>query len=148
MNADDTLLAATLGEVSYLLGKYDKAESHWRGILQSVAGAHKERLEKCLVSISDGFLPRVAPVDYLEAAGVAFELHSMGEYEEAGAILSDILDDDAFAKNFPLPQLSYVLGVCCEKMAMPQYAKEHYRHALALDPDFIEASQALDALSS
>ena len=146
MDAGDPLLAATLGEVAYLLGKYEKAEKFWRDILQSVEGGQKERLEKCLAAIAGGNLPRVAPVDYLEAAGAAFELHEQGEYEEAGAILSDILDDAVFVEHFPLPQLNHILGLCCERMALPRYAEEYYRQALAIDPDFVEASRALDAL--
>lgn len=146
METGDVVLAITLGEVAYLLGKYDKAEMFWHNILQSVEGKQKERLEGCLALIGDGILPRVAPVDYLEAAGVAFELHGMGEYEEAGAILSDILDDAVFVEKFPLPQLNHMLGLCCEKMAQPRYAEEYFRRALTLDPDFAEARRALDAL--
>ena len=85
-------------------------------------------------------------VDYLEAIGVAFEFHLNGEFAEAAGILYDVLEDDVFREEFPLPEISFVLGLCCSGMGMPRYAEDYFRDALRINPDYGEARSALDNL--
>jgi tetratricopeptide (TPR) repeat protein len=135
-----------LGEVSYLLGKYDAAASLWRGILTALPADEAQKLEERLVKMAEGRIPRVPVVDYLEAVRAAFDCYQKSEWEEAAAILHDVLDDEVFRTEFPLPELWQVLGICCTKLMMPRYAKEYLRQALELDPTREDARQALESL--
>ncbi|ACM21259.1 hypothetical protein Geob_2916 [Geotalea daltonii FRC-32] len=136
----------TLGEVYYLLGKYDKALSCWSGIISELDKVEAEKLEARLKKIEAGEFPRIPVVDYLEAVAVAMSLFEAGQYEESAAIYQDIIDDAAFCQQFPLPELYYYLALCCKNMAMPKYAEEYLQEALAINPAYDEARAALDQL--
>lgn len=135
-----------LGDVLYCLGKYDDAATCWRGILSQLSETERSQLESRLARMQGGELPRVAVVDYLEAAGVAFDAYERQEYDEAAAILRDILDDQVFRNEFPVAELSFVLGSCYSRLAMPRDAEYYLRHALELRPDYDEAGKALAEL--
>ncbi|HEY6871096.1 MAG TPA: hypothetical protein VI298_00080 [Geobacteraceae bacterium] len=146
--SEDVTVRHQLGEVSYLLGKYDDAVSCWRGILSQLGEDEAKKLELRLARLADGISPRVPVVDYLEAVGTAFALHQQGVHEEAAAILQDVLDDTVFCEEFHLPEVSYILGLCCVKLGMPRYAEEHFRAALQMNPGYAEAQSALAGLSA
>jgi Flp pilus assembly protein TadD len=93
--------------------------------------------------LEQGRVPRVPAVDYLQAIGVALELQQQGDDEEAAAILGDIVDDETFCTQFPLPEIHYLLGLSCVRLGMPQYAEEYLSAALRLNPDYAEARTAL-----
>ena len=143
---EDVSVRHHLGEVSYLLGKYDAATDCWRGIVDQLDGAEAEKLGLRLARLADGVVPRVPTVDYLEAIGVALDLHQQGEFEEASAILLDVLDDPVFREEFPLPEISYILGCCCQNLGMPRHAEDYFRAALQVNPAYAEARDALAAL--
>lgn len=136
-----------LGEVSYLLGKYDAATCLWRGILTALPVAEAGKLEERLERIVEGKVPRVPVVDYLEAVGAAFRCYEQNDWEEAAALLHDILEDGVFRTEFPLPELWHVLGLCCVRLMMPHYAEEYFRQALELDPGREDIRQALENLN-
>lgn len=144
---EDTMAGHRLGEVSYLLGKYDDALSCWRGILSKLGGEDAEKMERRLERIDEGVVPKVPTVDYLEAVGAAFALHQQGEFEEAAAILLDVLDDTVFCEEFRLPEVSYILGQCCANLGMPRYAEDYFHAALDVNPDYAEARGALAELT-
>lgn len=135
-----------LGEVAYLLGKYEDAASCWREILAGAgvqgAGALRARLER----VDGGKTPLVPVVDYLEAIGVAFEFFQRGEFAEAAAILEDIIDDETFREEYAMAEIWHVLGSCYSGMAMPEYAETYLREALRINPAYAEAQSALDLL--
>jgi tetratricopeptide (TPR) repeat protein len=135
-----------LGEVSYLLGKYDVAASLWRGVLATLPGDDAQKLEERLGRMAEGNVPRVPVVDYLEAVGAAFSCYQQCEWEEAASILHDVLDDGIFRTEFPLSEIWHVLGLCYAKLMMPRYAEEYLRQALELDPAREDARQALENL--
>ena len=135
-----------LGQVFYLLGKYDDAHACWSGILDQLTVQKGKALEMRLAGITAGIVPKVPVVDYLEAIGVAFDFHQNGEFAEAAGILYDVLEDAVFREEFPLPEISYVLGLCCSGMGMPRYAEDYYREALRMKPDYADARSALDNL--
>jgi tetratricopeptide (TPR) repeat protein len=145
--ADPTIIYQN-GEVSYILGKYDDVRSYWSGILSQVGKQEALKIGRRLERIEAGNLPKVPVVDYLAAIGVAFTLHQQEEFAEAAGILFDVLDDAVFREEFPLPEISYVLGLCCTGMGMPRYAEDYFRDALRLNPDYEEARSALANLSS
>lgn len=147
LSPDDPSVLSPLGEVSYLLGRYEAAAECWRRTAEAEKGEKRDRLLARLDRMERGVLPRVPPVDYLEAAGGAFELHRQGEWEEAAAVVNDILDDEVFCEEFPIPELYMLLGECYEGLSMPGYAQECYRQALALRPAWEEARRALDKLT-
>ncbi len=136
-----------LGEVSYLLGKYDAATCLWRGILAALPGDEAVKLEERLGRMAEGNVPRVPVVDYLEAVGAAFSCYQRNEWEEAAAILHDVLNDGVFRTEFSLPDLWHVLGLCCARLMMPHYAEEYLRQALELDPSREDVRQALEDLN-
>ena len=143
---EDSELLLLLGDVSWLLGKYDEARDCFLGARGSGVGERAAELEERLARLEIGVHPLVPAVDYLEAIGVAFELHQQQEYAEAAAILWDVLDDEVFRKECPLPELNFLLGRCYEALAMPRYAEECYNEALLKRPDYDEAREALREL--
>ena len=104
-------------------------------------------MEERLARLEAGIHPLVPAVDYLEAIGVAFELHQQQEYAESAAILWDVLDDELFRTECPLPEVDFILGRCYEALTMPRYAEECYAEALVKRPDYEEAREALAALT-
>lgn len=148
LSPEDVSARHQLGEVSYLLGKYDEASDCWRGIVAQLDGDEAAKLERRLARIAEGMVPKVPAVDYLEAIGAAFGLHQQGEFEEASAILLDVLDDTVFREEFPLPEIPYILGRCCLNLGMPRYAEDYFRAALQVNPAYAEAQDALAAISA
>lgn len=148
LSPEDVPVRHHLGEVSYLLGKYDAACDCWRGIAAQLESGEAEKMERRLARIAGGEVPKVPTVDYLEAIGVALDLHQQGEFEEAAAILLDVLDDPVFREEFPLPEISYILGRCCQNLGMPRYAEDYFRTALQVNPAYVEAQDALASLSA
>ena len=134
LNSEDVTVRQQLGEVSYLLGKYDDAVSYWRSVLPQLAADKAEKTGRRVARIAEGALPKVPAVDYLQAVGGAFALHQQGEFEDASAILLDVMDDAVFREEFPLPEVSYILGLCCRHLGMPRHAEDYFSAALEADP--------------
>jgi tetratricopeptide (TPR) repeat protein len=143
---DDPKTASTLAEVSFLLGKYEPAAALWRQILPTVGEGTAAELEARLERIAKGELPRVPAVDYLEAIAGAMALKDEGGYLEAAAILNDVQSDAFFACEFPMPEIPYLLALCCKDMGGVADARTHLRRALRMNPDFAEAQAALAEL--
>lgn len=141
-SGDDTI-KEHLGEVSYLLGRYDDAVSLWRQVAEKKQGGEGDLLRQRAKAIEEGHIPRVPAVDYLQAIGGAMALYEGGEYEEAAAILQDVMDDPVFGRDFPVPEVHYMIGRCCMELNMPKYAEEAFREALRIRPDYADAKQAL-----
>ncbi len=139
----DRELLLLLGDVSWLLGKYDEARECFQSARATGGGEGGAELEERLARLEAGIHPLVPAVDYLEAIGVAFELHQQQEYAESAAILWDVLDDELFRTECPLPEVDFILGRCYEALTMPRYAEECYAEALAKRPEYEEARQAL-----
>jgi len=147
LTPDDSDLLLLLGDVSWLLGKYDEARDSFQGARKLGVGERSAELEERLARLEAGIHPLAPAVDYLEAIGVALNLHQQQEYAEAAAILWDVLADEVFRKECPLPEINVVLGHCYEALAMPRYAEECYAEALAKRPDYEEAREASRRLS-
>jgi tetratricopeptide (TPR) repeat protein len=142
---DDLQVERQLAEVDFLLGHYDEATERWRRLATATGD---DSLNGRADRVAAGEVPRVPPVDYLEAIGMALAAMERQEHDEAAAIIHDILDDTHFTRDFPLAQLHFVLGSCYTALAMPRYAEEAFDEALRLDPDYREAEQARSALLS
>jgi tetratricopeptide (TPR) repeat protein len=147
LTPDDPDLLLLYGDVSWLLGKYDEAWDSFQAAGRLGVGERTTELEERLGHLDAGEHPLVPAVDYLEAIGVALTLHQEQEYAEAAAILWDVLDDDFFRRQCPLPEVNYLLGRCYEALAMPRYAEECYAEALVKSPDYEEARAALRELT-
>ena len=137
---------STLAEVSFLLGKYDKAAGLWRQLLATVAAPAAGQLEQRLERIAKGELPRVPAVDYLEAIACALSLRDEGGCREAAAILNDIMSDAYFAVEFPMAEIPYLLALCCIDMGAAGDARSYLRRALRMNPELAEAKSALEKL--
>lgn len=148
LSPDDLQSRLRLAEVDYLIGRYDAAARIWNDLLDEMKGDDRERTNLRLKKISEGKVPRIPPVDYFEAVGVAFECYQSGAFEESSAILSDLLDDIVFVEDFPLPEVWHHLGLCYRNLAMPEKAKDCFNEALRLYPEFIECRNSLDALTA
>ena len=146
LSSDQPRALSTLAEVCFLLGKYDKAASLWRRLLPQVAAPAAAELNARLGKIEKGELPRVPAVDYLEAIAGALSLRDEGDYHEAAAILADVMADGHFADEFPLPEVPYLLALCCLDMGGAGDARSYLRQALRINPDFAEAKSALEKL--
>jgi tetratricopeptide (TPR) repeat protein len=142
----DPKASSTLAEVCFLLGKYDRAASLWRGLLPLVSESAAAELNQRLDRIEKGELPLVPAVDYLEAIAGALSLRDEGAYHEAAAILNDIMADAYFACDFPMPEIPYLLALCCIDMGGAGDARGYLRQALKMNPDFEEAKSALEKL--
>lgn len=142
----DVDIQNTLGEVCYLLGKYEDASRYWHDIVPLLDGAKAEKIGDILQKIEQGTLPRVPAVDYLEAVGVAFNCFQHGNYEESAAILHDVLEDPVFGEGFPIPEIHCTIGRCYEALGMPKYAEESFREALKIDPGHEDARAGLQKL--
>jgi tetratricopeptide (TPR) repeat protein len=85
-------------------------------------------------------------VDYLQAVGVALEVFESSDFEEAAAIILDVIDTLSDFEEFPLAEINYLLGLCYVKLEMPKFAEQYLQQALLLHPGFEEAVQQLAAL--
>lgn len=146
-SADNLQARVRHAEAQYLIGRYELAAAAW-GELESLLDAgDSQRLKLRRERITGGGVPKIPPVDYLEAIGVAFGCFQSGDYEECAAILSDVLDDLVFVEDFPLPEVWHHLGLCYQNLAMPKNAVECFVEALRRDPEFTDARIALEALA-
>lgn len=136
-----------LGEACYLLGKYDDAAALWRDIVAEAEDAEANRLRERLERLEEDRLPLIPPVDYFEAVGVAFSNFQTGNYEEALAILQDVLTDQVFREEFPIAEIHSVMGKSFSELGMPKYAEEEFRNALVIDPDHGEARSSLEKIT-
>jgi tetratricopeptide (TPR) repeat protein len=139
----DVLIKRQLGEVSYILGRYADAVDFWRASAGGVLAPEAQRLHERIALVEEGKVPLVPPVDYLEAIGAAFATFQEGDYEESAAILQDVLVDAVFCRDFPIPQVHQILGLCYVRMNIPKYAEQAFNDAMELDPDYPDARSAL-----
>jgi tetratricopeptide (TPR) repeat protein len=146
LDPDDPRGMSLLAEVCFLLGKYEKAASLWRRLLPSVSEVAAQEIGNRLGRIERGELSRVPAVDYLEAIACVISLREEGAYHEAVAILNDIQSDEYFAADFPMPEIPYILALCCKDMGGVTDARHYLRQALKMNPDFEEAKKALEEL--
>lgn len=146
LNPDDLQTRHLAGEVAFLLGKYDAASRFWNGIEGVLPEKAAATVTARLSRINNGDLPLVPAIDYLQAVGVAMEAYEFGDYEEAAAIILDVLDALSQYEEFPLAEINYLLGLCYLKLETPRYAEQYLRQAVDLRHDFIEARDALISL--
>ena len=84
---------------------------------------------------------------HLPAIGMAMEAFDIGDYEESAAILQDVMADAAFYSEFPLAEISYLLGLSYVRQGITGYGAQFLRQALALRPDYPEAQETLATLA-
>lgn len=143
---DDIRTRHQLGEVSYIIGRYEEATGLWESILEQVTADVAGRLTGRIERIRSAKLPLVPPVDYLQAVGMAIEAFEVDAWEEAAAIILDVIDPLHQFDEFPLAEIYYLLGLCYVKLDIPLYAEQYLRRALQLRPDHGVAEQELRQL--
>ena len=148
LNADDLHTRQLAGEVAFLLGKYDAAAGFWNGIADALPEKAAKTVSARLSQIAAGDFKLVPAIDYLQAVGVALEAYEFGDYEEAAAIILDVMDVLIQYEEFPLAEINYLLGLCYRKLDIPLYAEQYLRRALDLRPDLTEARDELTALGA
>ncbi len=146
LKPDDLKTINLLGEICYLLGKYTDASDLWRGIVDSLSIDAAGKIRVRLDQIAQGNCPQVPAVDYLQAVGVALEAFGMSDFEEAAAIILDVIDVVSCFEEFPLAEINYVLGLCYLKLDMPKYAEQYFKQAILLHPGYEEAEQQLETM--
>jgi tetratricopeptide (TPR) repeat protein len=146
MKPDDVQAKFQLAEISYLLGRYDVAQSLWAETCSELPAEVTATTAERLRLIKSGQLPFAPAVDYLQAIGVAMESFAQADYEEAAAIILDAMEALAFFEEFPLAEINHVLGLCYLRMDIPLYAEQYFRQALQLKPDYDEARRELKQL--
>lgn len=146
LSPDDIQIRHILGEVCYMLGKYQDAAELWETIIERVSPEAADKLKARTASIAGGNSPPIPAIDYLQAVGVALEAFEADDYEEAAAILLDVLDAVSGYEEFPLVEIYYLLGRCYVKLDMPKYAEQYLREAILIRPGYHEAIVALQDL--
>lgn len=146
LSSDDVQVRYMLGEVCYILGKYQDAALLWENIPEKVNQAEADKVRARTADISAGATPAVPVIDYLQAVGVALEAYEADDYEEAAAILHDVMDAVAVYDEFPVAEINYLLGLCYIKLDIPRYAEQYLREALLLRPGYEEAAKELENL--
>lgn len=146
LKADDIQTRHLAGVVSFLLGKYDAALRFWNGLDASLPADAADRVARRRAQIVAANTPPVPAVDYLQAVGVALESFEAADYEEAAAIILDVLDALEAVAEFPLAEIYYLLGLCYVRLDIPRYAEQYLRQALQLHPDYDDARQELARL--
>lgn len=136
---DDTATASLLGDVCWFLGKYEEAQSLWQVIVPTLDSDAAEKLSGQIAKLAAGDHPLFPAVDCLQAVGVALEAFEEGGFEEAAAIILDVIDLVNMYERFPRAEINYLLGLCYVKMEIPKYAEEYLREAIKLRADFSEA---------
>lgn len=148
LQPEDIQTRHQLGEVAYILGRYDEAAALWENILEQLPADVSARLTTRIGQIRAGELPIVPPVDYLQAVGVAIEAFELRDWEEAAAIILDVIDALHQFEEFPLAEITYLLGLCYVKMDIPLYAEQYLRQALQLQPGHAGAEHELRKLGA
>jgi len=146
LKQDDLRTRNLLAEVCYLVGKYTDAQALWREVLDSVEADAAGKIRIRLDQMEHDGCPRVPAVDYLQAVGVALEAFETSDFEEAAAIILDVIDAVSAFEEFPLAEINYLLGLCYVRLDMPKYAEQYLQQAISLRPGFEEATQQLAAL--
>lgn len=148
LSPDDIQVRHMLGEVCYLLGKYDDAGKLWSGIESSLASEAGERISRKLKLMAAGETHPVPAVDYLQAVGVALEAYEADDFEEAAAIILDVMEAVSSCDEFPLAEINYLLGLCYLKLDIPRYAEQYLKEALKIRPGYQEAEVELRELGA
>jgi len=146
LKQDDLRTSNLLAEVCYLIGKYADAHALWKEVLDSVESDAAAKIRIRLDLIEHDRCPQVPAVDYLQAVGVALEAFELSDFEEAAAIILDVIDAVSAFEEFPLAEMNYLLGLCYVRLDMPKYAEQYLLQALLLRPEFEEPKQQLAAL--
>lgn len=146
LSPDDVQVSCLLGEVCYLLGKYDDTSRLWSGIKTELSPESADRISLRLKLIAEGGTPSVPAVDYLQAVGIAMEAYEAEDFEEAAAIILDVMDAVSAYDEFPLAEINYLLGLCYVKLDIPRYAEQYLREALSIRPGYQEAELELKGL--
>jgi tetratricopeptide (TPR) repeat protein len=146
LSPDDVQVRHMLGEVCYMLGKYEDAAFMWGAVIDSVDPETAGKIRTRVALISTGDAPAVPAVDYLQAVGVALEAYESGDYEEAAVIILDVMEAVSGYDGFPLAEISYLLGLCYLKLDIPKYAEQYLREALLIQPGHEEAAAELQKL--
>jgi tetratricopeptide (TPR) repeat protein len=146
MGATDLNARADVAEVSYVLGRYERAIAVWEQLQPEIAVEEREKLVDRLVALKAGKVPLVPVVDYLEAVVVAIDAFERQDLEEASAILQDVVTDRAFSAGYPVAEIWYILGRCSSALASPALAKEYLQMAVQIRPDYTDALRALNEL--
>jgi len=146
LDATDIQTRHMLGQVCYLLGKYQETSSLWHDIITVVTPEVAEKIKQRLELIAAGKASLIPAVDYLQAVGVALEAYESGDYEEAAAIILDVIDAVAGFEESPLAEINYLLGLCYVRLDIPIYAEQYFHRTLELCPDYPEAMQELQKL--
>jgi tetratricopeptide (TPR) repeat protein len=146
LGSADPKTRAAMAEAHYLLGRYERASTLWEALQEDLTTEEREKLQQRLAALHAGVVPLVPVVDYLEAVAVAFSAFEREDYDEANAILQDVVADQAFRDGFPMAEIWYLLGQCAANMAQPRLAAEYYQTAIRIRPDFTEALRALNEL--
>jgi len=146
MKHEDVQTRHRLGEVSYILGRYEEAAGLWETALYQLPSDLAEKLSRRIDQIRSGDLPLVPPIDYLQAVGMAIDAYEINDWEEAAAIILDVIDALARYEEFPLAEINYLLGLCYVKLDIPLYAEQYLREALELRPGYAEAEHELQQL--
>lgn len=139
-------IANYLAHVNYLIGDYPVALQRWQSALACLESeSQKNQLEQRIERLENWDVPEYPLCDDLESVGRALEFYGEQKYGPAIALLGEVAASGLLLEEFSMPEFHYLTGLCHEGLGDIMQARNSFKQALVIDPDF---QPALDKLHS
>jgi tetratricopeptide (TPR) repeat protein len=137
-----------LAEIDTLFGDYPGAVAKWQRLLAQISDPDIEsRLQARMARFAALPMPEKNLVDDLEAVNQAVQLYLDDDFLRSLEIL-ERLEEEGFADELPSADFFCMLGLCRLKTDDQAGAFASLSRALDIDPDHVNAQEALAAFHS
>jgi tetratricopeptide (TPR) repeat protein len=137
-----------LAQIDYLLGDYSAAARRWQGVVDRLPqGGARSRLEERLSAIDRDDVPGQPLVDDIERISLAVENYNEQLYDDALAVMREVLDNAYLTALYQPPELFHFYGLCLEKNYDLRTAAEAFQQALEIDADYKPAQEGLERVT-
>jgi len=137
-----------LAQIDYLLGDYSAAARRWQGVVDRLPqGGARSRLEERLSAIDRDDVPGQPLVDDIERISLAVENYNEQLYDDALAVMREVLDNAYLTALYQPPELFHFYGLCLEKNYDLRTAAEAFQQALEIDADYKPAQEGLERVA-
>lgn len=140
----DAGIANYLAHVNYLIGDYPVALQRWQQALANVANdRQRQQLEQRIGRLERWDVPDYPLCDDLEQVGQALEFYSAQKFGPAVHLLEQVSARGLLLEEFSMPEFYYLEGLCYEGLGDVMPARDAFRKAVTIDPDFQPALEKL-----
>jgi len=137
-----------LAQIDYLLGDYPAAARRWQGVVERLPqGEARKRLEERLSAINRDDVPGQPLVDDIERISQAVSDYNEHRYDDALAVMSEVLDNAYLTALYQPPELFHFYGLCLEKNYDLRTAAEAFQQALEIDAGYEPAKEGLERVA-